>query len=416
MKIAVWHNLPSGGGKRALYDHVRGLVARGHHVECWSPPTADLEFLHLREFAREHVVPLPATPDRPPSLFHRPFWPVRSMAARIAAMDEHCRRCAAEIEAGGFDVLFANCCMFYRATAVGRLTRLPSVLYLQEPYRWLYEALPTPPWAAPAEGWSVRRPRAWLRDTSLTAARRLQVREEVRNAAAFDRILVNSYFSRESVLRAYGLDAAVCYLGIDTEQFADLGLPRERLVVGVGAFVPEKNIPLVIRAVATIPPPRPRLVWVGNVAGREYVEELQRLADGLGVEFEPRVRVGQDELLDLLNRASVMAYAPRLEPFGLAPVEAAACGLPVVAVAEGGVRETVADGVSGRLVAPDPGAIGAAARELLDDSALARRLGAGGKRLARERWSHESAVDRLESHLVQLARPGAEVPAAHHPA
>jgi len=35
MKIAVWHNLPSGGGKRALYHHVRGLVERGHRVESW---------------------------------------------------------------------------------------------------------------------------------------------------------------------------------------------------------------------------------------------------------------------------------------------------------------------------------------------------------------------------------------------
>jgi len=34
LKIAVWHNLPSGGGKRALYQHVKGLVDRGHDLEC----------------------------------------------------------------------------------------------------------------------------------------------------------------------------------------------------------------------------------------------------------------------------------------------------------------------------------------------------------------------------------------------
>jgi len=41
MRIAVWHNLPSGGAKRALYDHVRGLVDRGHSIESWCLPTSD---------------------------------------------------------------------------------------------------------------------------------------------------------------------------------------------------------------------------------------------------------------------------------------------------------------------------------------------------------------------------------------
>jgi hypothetical protein len=58
LRIAVWHNLPGGGGKRALYDHVRGLVARGHHVESWCPPTADQAFLSIGDLVHEHIVPL----------------------------------------------------------------------------------------------------------------------------------------------------------------------------------------------------------------------------------------------------------------------------------------------------------------------------------------------------------------------
>src|SRR5581483_9311683 len=91
-----------------------------------------------------------------------------------------------------------------------------------------------------------------------------------------------------------------------------------------------------------------------------YVEELQRLANACSVEFEPRTRVSDEEIVDLLNRAMMMAYAPRLEPFGLAPLEANACGLPVIGVAEGGVRETVVDGVTGLHVEHDPGAVAAA--------------------------------------------------------
>ena len=58
MRIAVWHNLPSGGGKRALYYHVRGLVERGHSVEAWCPSTSDRNYLPLSELITEHVLPI----------------------------------------------------------------------------------------------------------------------------------------------------------------------------------------------------------------------------------------------------------------------------------------------------------------------------------------------------------------------
>ncbi|MHB1599044.1 MAG: hypothetical protein ACYCXY_09175 [Acidimicrobiales bacterium] len=58
MRIAVWHNLPSGGGKRALYDQIRGLLELGHYVESWCPPSADQSFLPLGDLVTEHVVDL----------------------------------------------------------------------------------------------------------------------------------------------------------------------------------------------------------------------------------------------------------------------------------------------------------------------------------------------------------------------
>jgi hypothetical protein len=65
MKIAVWHNLPSGGGKRALYYHVKGLVERGHTVESWCPSTAAQSYLPLSELITEHIIPLSWKPKSP---------------------------------------------------------------------------------------------------------------------------------------------------------------------------------------------------------------------------------------------------------------------------------------------------------------------------------------------------------------
>ena len=405
MRIAVWHNLPSGGGSRAQYDQVRGLLGRGHTVEVWCPPTADRTFLPFGNEVREHVVDLEWnwTPRRSDT------WQLTLQIERsLAAMEAHCRQCAAEIDQGEFDVLFANSCLFFRTSPIGRFAKTPAVLYLGEPMRWLYEAQPTLPWLAPPrDAWSPMRPATYLskfREIRKLRNERIQAREETNNAAAFRRILVNSYFSRESVLRAYGLDSDVCYLGIDAEHFTDRALPRGTDVVGLGSFTPEKNHALCIEAVAAIDPPRPKLVWIGNIASSSYLDEMRALAAARGVVFEPMVSVSDETVLDVLNRAAVMVYAPRLEPFGLAPLEANACGLPVVAVAEGGVRETIVDGENGLLVANDPRAMGAAINRLLHDSDLARQLGTNARRVVETKWSLASATDRIEHYLTQYAR------------
>jgi glycosyltransferase involved in cell wall biosynthesis len=404
VKIAVWHNLPSGGGKRALYDHVTGLLARGHTVESWCPPTADQAFLPLGNLVVEHVVPLDVVQ---PGSWKATVGSLSGGATRVfatlKAMDDHSRRCAQEIEQGGFDLLFAGSCEALGVTSLARHVAIPSLLYLQEPCRRLYEALPDLPW--PAQGPSGRPvPVAVarrLRDVARTRALRVQAREELEGVRAYGRVLANSYFSRESMLRAYGIAPKVCYLGVDTERYRDLGLQRERRVVGIGAFAHHKRVEVVIEAVAQIREQRPELVWVGNSVQSAYLRDLENLAARKQVTFTPLVAVSHDALARVLNEAAVMACVSRLEPFGYGPLEAGACGLPVVAVAEGGIRETVIDGETGFLV-DNEADLSRALERVLDDEALAHRLGATARFRIESQWSLPAAIDRLESHLFEL--------------
>jgi glycosyltransferase involved in cell wall biosynthesis len=102
-----------------------------------------------------------------------------------------------------------------------------------------------------------------------------------------------------------------------------------------------------------------------------------------------------------------MVYAPRLEPFGLAPLEANACGLPMIAVAEGGVRESVIDGVNGFLVPNQPRMMAHAIERLIHDKDLAAQLGKNGWKIVQQKWSVNAAVERLERQLTQVAMPEA---------
>jgi glycosyltransferase involved in cell wall biosynthesis len=411
MRVAVWHNLPSGGGKRALYDHVRGLIARGHEVEAWCPPTADQTYLPLSEIVPEHIVALRPDPKgwfEPTSLGipGRLRW---NAWAKLRSMERHSRECARQMHQKRFDLLFAASCILYHTPPIARFVNMPTVLYLQEPNRPLYEAQPELPW--PGMIWT--KPdlfslsfwrRALSRRLRLPGIRAV-AREERRSALAFDQILVNSFFSRESVLRAFGIEAKVCYLGVDTDHFVNQNKKRESYVVSLGALISSKNTEFLVESVGRISAPvRPRLVLIANTIDSRYWERIRKLAERVQVTVELKYRIDDEEVIDVLNRARVMIYSPRLEPFGYAPLEANACGTPVVAVAEGGVRETIEDGVNGILVEQEPGKMAAAIERLILDDQLHSRLSAQARTLVSEVWALNEAADRLESRLRTVAR------------
>jgi glycosyltransferase involved in cell wall biosynthesis len=381
-------------------------------VEAWCPPTSDQSYLPLADLIPEHVVPL----RWPEQASLGDFARGRSGGIRLVeAMQDHCRACAEEIDAGQFDLIFGNTCMFMAASPIARYARTKAVLYLNEPYRRFYEACPELVWlqdgSGSSDGGIVRNAIDRFRHHQRLRGFRAQAKAEKANAAAFQTILVNSYFSRESILRAYGLNAKVCYLGIDTGKFSVIpgefnhqSAHEKNYVIGVGMFTRFKNIEFVIRSLATVKDNRPRLLWIGNETEGDYFRYMVELAASLNVSFEPKIRLADDEMVGLLRGAFAFVYAPRLEPFGLTPVEAGACGLPVIGVAEGGVRESVVHGVTGLLVDHDPVAFGAAIVRLRDDPKLASELGKQGRRNAEEMWSHEAAIDRLESKLYKALK------------
>jgi glycosyltransferase involved in cell wall biosynthesis len=255
---------------------------------------------------------------------------------------------------------------------------------------------------------TLRYAKDYVRDLIATQAKRLQIRSELEWAKAFDCILVNSYFSRESVLRAYNLESVVCYLGIDTSHFRPTGAAKEPYAIGLGNFADNKGIERAVEAIATIAKAqRPSLVWVGNVVVPSYLARIQSLAQSLGVNFVSHVLIPDSELMELLSRAAVMIYTSRLEPFGYAPLEANACGTAVVAVPEGGVRETVVSGCNGLLVEnPSPASLGKAVHSFTSNLKHAHAVGQAARSFVEAKWGYEASIDRLEQQLYAVVETG----------
>jgi D-inositol-3-phosphate glycosyltransferase len=116
-------------------------------------------------------------------------------------------------------------------------------------------------------------------------------------------------------------------------------------------------------------------------------------------------RVQPDDAAALLRAADLVVSVPWYEPFGIVPLEAQACGTPVVATAVGGMLDTVADGVTGAHVPPrDPQALAARVRQLLVDGQLRRRMGAEGSRRAGRRYTWQQVAAETETVYERLQR------------
>jgi glycosyltransferase involved in cell wall biosynthesis len=160
-------------------------------------------------------------------------------------------------------------------------------------------------------------------------------------AQRVDRYVANSDITRRRIKRYYGRDSAVLYPPVDVERFGPAGPVGDYYLV-VSELMPHKRIHIAIEAFNQLGRP---LVVVGD--GPD-ARRLRRMA-GPTVRFEGRV---SDARVAELTRGCRALVVTAIEEFGIASVEAQAAGRPVIALAEGGARETVIDGETGVQYAP----------------------------------------------------------------
>jgi glycosyltransferase involved in cell wall biosynthesis len=161
-------------------------------------------------------------------------------------------------------------------------------------------------------------------------------------AGTVSRFIANSAYTSSQIRDCFGVEAAVVHPPVRTAFFTpDPAVAREKFWLVVSALEPYKRVDL---AIAASREARVPLVIVGDGSQRSALERL----GASGVQFKGRV--SDEQLRDLYRRAALLAF-PQTEDFGIAAAEAIACGLPVVALAQGGALDIVEEGFTGSFFA-----------------------------------------------------------------
>ena len=223
---------------------------------------------------------------------------------------------------------------------------------------------------------------------------------------------------------AQGVDAAlvrVAYNGVDLSAFrpraatgrlhAELGIERSAAVIGcVGQVVLRKGQDTLAAAAEAIVAARPATHFV--IVGERYSQKAEAVWYEENVRHSFREACGdervhfvgwRDDIVELLPELTVLVHPARQEPLGRVLLEAAACGVPVVATDVGGTREIFGDESAVLVPADDAAAMAEAVCELLADAARRKRLAVAARRVAEAKFDIRAAGERLAQHYDEVA-------------
>jgi len=278
--------------------------------------------------------------------------------------------------------------------------KVPTIYYCQQPLRYNEEVIQKLLQNIPSKYPRLLR---WLYERY----GRSRFPKIDRENASFARYaLTNSYFSRESILRTYGLNAHVSYLGVDTKLFKPMPeIRKENFIFSVGTCSPHKGFDFIINSLKNIPKSqRPKLVIASNISNPNWKRYLEELAKKNNVDMEIKTAITNAELVKLYNQARIVVYTPYLEPFGLVPLEAMACGTLVIGVKEGGIRESIIHNKTGILIERDEKELARAITNIISNESKQKELIQNALQWIDSFWTLEKAGERFLKYLNYIVK------------
>lgn len=355
MKIAIFHELDFGGARRTVDEFVKNL-AKTSEVDLYYVDNKEDE--SIKKFTK--------------NIFFYPFYPkswkgnnwkikLYKDTVELLSLYRLHKRIALDVESGQYDYIFVHPSKFTQAPFLLHLLKNKCIYYCQEPLRIAYDkrlsSIAYIKFPKNVYEFLNRRIRRWIDKINFGSA---------------NLILANSKFSKEFIKKTYGKSADVCYLGVDTDFFRPLNLNRAIDVLFMG----------------------------NKDEGYDFLNKLSKFC---GNNLKARAifresglsNITDGELVKIYNKSKVLVALNHNEPFGLIPLEAMACGTPVIAVNEGGYRESVIDKKTGFLVSRDSEDLYGKINRIIGNNKLRIIMSKSARENVLQNWTWRKSVEKF---------------------
>jgi glycosyltransferase involved in cell wall biosynthesis len=265
------------------------------------------------------------------------------------------KKIAKRINSKEYAYVFIHGSKYTQAPFLLRLIKHKTIYYCQEPLRIAYEAY-----------FAIDRKLSLPKRTYEMAMRNIKKRIDKQNALAADILLANSTFTQKNIFHAFGREAIVCHMGVKTEIFYPEKKKKDIDILFIGSYDFIDGYSLLIDSLQKMNDTKVNTKYITRET--EWITD-----DGV--------------LRDYYNRSKCVIAFGYKEPFGLIPLEAMSCSTPVIALNEGGYKDSVISGKTGFLVERDPVQIAERISYLIKHPSVVSSMGKNAREWILSAWT-----------------------------
>ncbi|MBU1885936.1 glycosyltransferase family 4 protein [Patescibacteria group bacterium] len=362
MRIAIVDNLPEGGAKRVVFQQIKQL-SKNHQINYYTNQTKSI-FPFAKYTDQMKIYDLSITTNQwlaRPLIEFFSFLKLRNTYQKIAT----------EINDSDIDIVVLHHCQQTQAPWISKFLKKPSLYFIEETLRVYYE-----PKLHPMDHIPVLK--RWYEHLR----RQLIAQIDKRNLLATTKLMTSSNYVKSEVKRCYQRAVSVNYLGVNGKIFHS---SFKSYLKSQFLFIGEKE----------------------DINGYPLLERaLELLSCKVEIKYvtfkNSKFRLSDSQLVKLYQSSVATLCLSHHEPFGLIALESMACGTPVIAIKEGGYKETVIHKQTGLLIGRNPQQLADAMELIVNDKKLRNQLAKKGMLRMKQYFTWERHGEQLEKVLFFL--------------
>jgi len=356
MRIAFFHELHRGGARRASNEFAKRIKNK-HQVDLYLVDDIN-EKSERQYYSNINLFTFK------PKLWAGKNWrnKLYKDSVELCRLYKLHKKIAEIVNNKKYDLVFVQGSKYTQAPFILKFLKTKTIYYCQEPLRMVYE-----------DALKINKNIGVFKYYYEQINRFIRKIIDRSNISYAGLVLANSEYTKRNIFNAYGISAKVCYMGVDVNVFSPQDVKKTNDVLFVGAYGYMDGYPLIEKILTKF---RPKFKLAVLAAERKWINN-------------------DYEMSKLYSKSKLALALGVNEPFGLIPLEAMACGLPVIAVNNGGYKETVMDNKTGYLLPRDPKQIFEKISLLLENKDQLKTMSLNARKHVEDNWTWDKSVRRL---------------------